>query len=74
MALSTNTEESIDEAISAIRRALRSAAVNDASPVSLQLSKAMNDLELLKHSQQMTDKIEKMMEDNGGNPFGGFFQ
>ena len=74
MALSTNTEEAIDEAISAIRRALRSAAVNDPSPVSLQLSKAMNDLELLKHSQEMTDKIEKMMEEGGGNPFGGFFQ
>ena len=75
MALSKNTEEAIDEAVSAIRRALRSAAVNDASPVSLQLSKAMNDLELLKHSQAMTDKIEELMKENGDNPFGkGFFQ
>ena len=76
MALSSNTAEAIDEAVSAIRRALRNAAVNDPSPVSLQLAKCMNNLELIKQTDKMTDQIESMMKEQGGeNPFGpGFFQ
>jgi len=73
MALSSNTQEQVDEAISHIRAALRSAAVNDSSSVSLSLAKVMNNLEMMKHSEQMSDKIEKMMEESGGdNPFKGF--
>ena len=76
MALSKNTEEAIDEAVSAIRRALRNAAVNDTSPVSLQLAKCMNNLELIKQTDKMTDQIESMMKNADGEPpFGpGFFQ
>ena len=73
MALSTRVEESIDEACNHLRIALRHAAVNEPSPVALHLSKALNDLEMLKHSQEMNDKIQDMMkevgEDGKGFPF-----
>lgn len=72
MALSSNVSESILEAKSHLRTALRNAAVNEKVYVSKQIADILFALENLEKTEMIMDKLENRKPGDSGM-FGAFF-
>lgn len=76
--LSPKVKESLEEAQSSLRNALSYAARSEKPIINKQISELMTAIEYLMKMEEMSDKIESMVEkmnkEGGGNSFfGGFF-
>lgn len=75
--LSSKVKESLEEAQSSLRNALSHAARNEKPIVNKQIAEIMTAIDYLMKMEEVTDRIETMMDkykDNGTNPFfGGMF-
>lgn len=73
MALSQKVKDSLDEAQSHIRTALSYASRNEKPVVNKQISEIMYQIENIIKYEQMTDKLEEMVEKFKNDGKGGFF-
>jgi hypothetical protein len=73
MALSQKVKDSLDEAQSHIRTALSYASRNEKPIVNKQISEIMYQIESIIKYEQMTDKLEEMVEKFKNDGKGGFF-
>lgn len=76
--LSPKVKESLEEAQSSLRNALSHAARNEKPIVNKQIAELMTAIDYLMKMEEMTDKLETMMDklnkEGGTNPFfGGMF-
>lgn len=72
MSLSSNVSESISEAKSHLRAALRNSAVNEKTYVSKQLADILFALDNLEKTEAIMDKLENRKPGDSGI-FGSFF-
>lgn len=72
MALSKNTLEHLLDAESALRSAIKVAAVNEKPLVIQQISKVLYDIEKLKKFEDILDMLDNRKPGSSGN-FGTFF-
>ena len=63
MALSSQVNEHLNDALSSMRSALWHAAKNERPSTLTQLSKILNDIDLVRSHEEVLDTIDSMMKD-----------